>query len=74
MVFVVLVPVLVIVTVVLLVVIVVVEVLVVAVRFEPPRRSCCRRGPSGHRGRCGCLCYRCGSCSHNVQTEKMFFS
>lgn len=68
MVFVVLVPVLVIVTVVLLVVIVVVEVLVVAVRFEPPRRSC------GRRGRCGCLCYRCGSCSHNVQTEKMFFS
>lgn len=55
-VFVVLVPVLVIVAVVLLMVIVVV------VRLEP----------CGHRGRCGCLCYRCGSCGHNVQTRKNF--
>ena len=56
MVFVVLVPVLVIVAVVLLMVIVVV------VRLEP----------CGHRGRCGCLCYRCGSCGRNVQTRKNF--
>lgn len=52
-VFVVLVPVLVIVAVVLLMVIVVV------VRLEP------RRLPCGHRGRCGCLCYRCGSCGQS---------
>ena len=37
-------------------------VLVVVVRLEP------RRGPCGHRDYCACLCYRCGSCGHNVRT------
>lgn len=59
-VFVVLVQVRVIVAVVLLMVIVVV------VRLEP------RRLPCGHRGRCGCLCYRCSSCGHNVQKRNNF--